>query len=148
MKLNEFMTLSSIYLEVDVDSKKALFKEIGKIAEKKIKVESIKIIEKLNKREMLGSTGVGQGAAIPHTKIEGISKTIVLFLKLKNSIDFSSPDKRNVDLIFAIITPEDTQSEHLLILSSISNFLKKDGNLEKLRSLNDANNTMKIFSKY
>ena len=148
MKLNEFMTLSSIYLEVDVDSKKALFKEIGKIAEKKIKVESVKIIEKLNKREMLGSTGVGQGAAIPHTKIEGISKTIVLFLKLKNSIDFSSPDKRNVDLIFAIITPEDTQSEHLLILSSISNFLKKDGNLEKLRSLNDANNTMKIFSKY
>ena len=148
MKLNEFMTLSSIYLEVDVDSKKALFKEIGKIAEKKIKVESVKIIEKLNKREMLGSTGVGQGAAIPHTKIEGISKTIVLFLKLKNSIDFASPDKRNVDLIFAIITPEDTQSEHLLILSSISNFLKKDGNLEKLRSLNDANNTMKIFSKY
>ena len=142
------MTLSYIYLEVDVDSKKALFKEIGKIAEKKIKVESVKIIEKLNKREMLGSTGVGQGAAIPHTKIEGISKTIVLFLKLKNSIDFSSPDKRNVDLIFAIITPEDTQSEHLLILSSISNFLKKDGNLEKLRSLNDANNTMKIFSKY
>ncbi len=147
MKLNEFMNLSSIYLEVDVDSKKALFKEIGKIAEKKIKIESIKIIEKLNKREMLGSTGVGEGAAIPHTKIEGITKTIVLFLKLKNSVDFSSPDNKNVDLIFVIIAPEDTQSEHLLILSSISNFLRKENNLKKLRALNNANNAMKIFSK-
>ena len=80
MKLNEFMNLSSIYLGVDVDSKKALFKEIGKIAEKKIKIESIKIIEKLNKREMLGSTGVGQGAAIPHTKLKVSPKQLFYFL--------------------------------------------------------------------
>ena len=147
MKLNEFIKKKSIYIDIDFDSKKTLFKEIGKIIEKQNKINSVKIIEKLNEREMLGSTGVGEGVAIPHAKVHGLTKTIVLFFRLKTSVDFSAPDEKKVDLIFTIIAPEDSQSEHLLILSSISNFLKKKGMLNKLRSYKNINEIMSSFSK-
>ena len=74
MKLNEFIKKKSIYIDIDFDSKKTLFKEIGKIIEKQNKINSVKIIEKLNEREMLGSTGVGEGVAIPHAKVHGLTK--------------------------------------------------------------------------
>ncbi len=83
--------------------------------------------------------------AIPHTKIEGLKKTQVLFIKLKSKIDFSASDEKFVDIIFSIITPETSQSEHLLILSSISNFLKKKGCIERLRKLNSAEDIYKLF---
>ncbi len=147
MKLNEFIKKKSICIDTDFDSKKTLFKEIGKIIENETNINSLKIIEKLNEREMLGSTGVGEGVAIPHAKVDGLIKTIVLFFRLKAPVDFSASDKKKVDIIFTIIAPEDSQSEHLLILSSISNFLKKKGMLNKLRSYRNVDEIMSSFSK-
>ncbi len=148
MKLNEFISLEAIYIDIDADSKKLVFKEIASIISKKSSLKPSLIIEKLNEREKLGSTGVGNGVAIPHTKIEGIKKTYVIFLKLKNAVDFSSSDKKEVDLVFPILTSEDSKSEHLLILSSISVFLKKKREVEKLRHLNSAEDILNLFSKY
>ena len=93
----------------------------------------------------MGTTAVGNGVAIPHTKIKGLKKTQVLFIKLKSKIDFSASDEKFVDIIFSIITPETSQSEHLLILSSISNFFKKKGSIDRLRSLNTAEEIYKLF---
>ena len=64
-------------------------------------------------------------SAIPHTKVDGIKETQVIFLKLKNGVDFSASDGKKIDLIFSIIAPENSESDHLLILSSISNFIRK-----------------------
>ena len=69
----------------------------------------------------------------------------ILFIKLNTKIDFSASDEKFVDIIFSIITPETSQSEHLLILSAISNFLKKKGCIEKLRKLNSAEEIYKLF---
>ena len=148
MKLNEFIKRSSIFINLEIDSKKILFKEISLLVEKKIKVQASLIVEKLNEREKLGSTGVGKGAAIPHSEIQGIDKTNVIFVKLKNPIDFSAPDKKDVDLVFVIIAPEDSPSEHLMILSSISGFLKRDKDVKKLRSLKSPEEVLSLFSKY
>ena len=70
-----------------------------------------------------------------HTQDCRFKKTQVIFIKLKSKIDFSASDEKFVDIIFSIITPETSQSEHLLILSSISNFLKKKGCIDNLRKL-------------
>ena len=135
MRLIEFIDLDSILVDVDVDSKKNLFKLISnKLSNNNIE-ESSKIIEKLNERERLGSTGIGGGVAIPHSKVNLFDQTKVMFLKLKSAIDFSSSDNKNVDLVFVILAPKNCQSEHLLVLSSISSFLKKKSSLNKLRSL-------------
>jgi len=148
MKLKEFISLKSIYVNVEEDSKKNLFKKISKVCTSNESIDISSISEKLNERERLGSTGVGDGVAIPHAKIESITETQVLFLKLKKPIDFSSPDKRDVDIIFAIVAPENSESEHLLILSAISKFLKKKGTLEKVRKLNNAEKIYDYFSRF
>ena len=83
--------------------------------------------------------------AIPHTKVAGLKKTQVIFIKLKSKIDFSASDDKFVDIIFSIITPETSQSEHLLILSSISNFLKKKNCIDELRKLDSAEDIYKLF---
>ena len=147
MKLIEFIALDSILVDVDVDSKKNLFKLVSNVFAKDDLEESSKIIEKLNERERLGSTGVGNGIAIPHSKISLINKTKVLFLKLKSAIDFSAPDKKDVDLVFVILAPKNCQSEHLLVLSSISSFVKNKNFVQKLRKLEKSKEIYKFFGK-
>ena len=148
MKLTEFISLNSIHINVEEDSKKNLFKKISKIFVGNESIDTSLISEKLNERERLGSTSVGDGVAIPHAKIQSINQTKVIFLKLNKPIDFSSSDEKDVDIVFAIIAPENSESEHLLILSAISKFLKKKGALEKLRNLNSCNKIYEYFSKF
>ncbi len=150
MKIVEFIKPDSIYVDVDVDSKKNLFKQISNIFSKEDSDKGSVIIEKLNERERLGSTGIGNGVAIPHSKINSIEKTKVIFLKLKSAIDFSASDKVDVDLVFVILAPKNCQSEHLLVLSSISSFLRKKSIVQRLRDLNkpmDIHNFFKKFSE-
>ena len=132
MKLNEFISLDSIHVDVDVDSKKNLFKCVSNIFSKNDTDKATIVTEKLNERERLGSTGVGNGVAIPHSKISYIQKTKVILLKLKSSIDFSASDNKYVDLVFVILAPKNCQSEHLLVLSSISSFVRDDSQLPEL----------------
>ena len=147
MKLVEFIALDSILVDVDVDSKKNLFKFVSNFFTKNDLEESSKIIEKLNEREQLGSTGVGNGVAIPHSKINIVDKTKVLFLKLKSAVDFSAPDKKYVDLVFVILAPKNCQSEHLLVLSSISSFIKNKNFVEKLRKLKNSEEIYNFFGQ-
>ena len=146
MKLNEFISLSSIHLNVEADSVKNIFKKISILFSKRDQQKASNILAKLNERERLGSTGVGNGVAIPHTKIIGLKKTQVIFVKLNNAVDFSSADKKKVDLIFSILAPENSQSEHLLILSSISNFLRNRIIIKELREAKNPEKILAIFS--
>ena len=96
MKLSEFINKDSIFLDVRAESQKNVFKILGNIFSKKNKTLSSLIIDKLNERERLGSTSVGNGIAIPHTKIDGINETQVIFLKLKDGVDFSASDGKKI----------------------------------------------------
>lgn len=145
MKLHEFIPLNSIFINVDVDSKKNAFKVIANFFEKKNPNLMGQITEKLNERERLGTTTIGNGVAIPHTKVDGLEKTQVLFIRFSSKVDFSAADEKMVDMVFSIIAPETCQSEHLLILSSISNFLKKNNSIERIRKQKTAEDIYKLF---
>ena len=147
MKLSEFINKDSIFLDVHAESQKNVFKILGNIFSKKNKTLSSLIIDKLNERERLGSTSVGNGIAIPHTKIDGINETQVIFLKLKDGVDFSASDGKKIDLVFSIIAPENSESDHLLILSSISNFVRKKQNIDRLRGSTNMEEILFLFSK-
>ena len=147
MKLSEFIYKNSIFIDVQADSQKNVFKILGNTFSKKNKDLSSLIIEKLNERERLGSTSVGNGIAIPHTKVDGIKETQVIFLKLKSGVDFSAPDGKKIDLIFSIIAPENSESDHLLILSSISNFIRKKEKVYRLRGSASIDEIQLLFSK-
>ena len=147
MKLSEFIYKNSIFIDVQADSQKNVFKILGNTFSKKNKDLSSLIIEKLNERERLGSTSVGNGIAIPHTKVDGIKETQVIFLKLKDSVDFSASDGKKIDLVFSIIAPENSESDHLLILSSISNFIRKKQKIDRLRGSSNMEEILFLFSK-
>ena len=147
MKLSEFINKDSIFLDIRAESQKNVFKILGNIFSKKNKTLSSLIIDKLNERERLGSTSVGNGIAIPHTKIDGINETQVIFLKLKDGVDFSASDGKKIDLVFSIIAPENSESDHLLILSSISNFVRKKQNIDRLRGSTNMEEILFLFSK-
>tara|TARA_E500000331_G_C17094357_1_gene642483 strand:+ start:249 stop:695 length:447 start_codon:yes stop_codon:yes gene_type:complete len=147
MKLIEFIKQDSIYVDVEVDSKKNLFKKISNIYSKNNPNKAKIIIEKLNERERLGSTGVGNGVAIPHSKISLVEKTKVILLKLKSPIDFSASDKKDVEIVFVILAPKNCQSEHLLVLSSISSYLREKNLVEELKKLKTKAEIYNYFSK-
>ena len=147
MKPSEFINKDSIFLDVRAESQKNVFKILGNIFSKKNKTLSSLIIDKLNERERLGSTSVGNGIAIPHTKIDGINETQVIFLKLKDGVDFSASDGKKIDLVFSIIAPENSESDHLLILSSISNFIRKKQKIDRLRGSKNMEEVLFLFSK-
>ena len=147
MKLSEFINKDSIFLDVHAESQKNVFKILGNIFSKKNKTLSSLIIDKLNERERLGSTSVGNGIAIPHTKIDGINETQVIFLKLKDGVDISATDGKKIDLVFSIIAPENSESDHLLILSSISNFIRKKQKIDRLRGSTNMEEILFLFSK-
>ncbi len=147
MKFIEFLSLESIFIDIEADSKKNVFKILGNLFAKKNAPLASIIINRLNERERLGSTSVGNGVAIPHTKVEELKKTMVIFLKLRNGVDFTADDNKDVDLVFSIVAPESSQSEHLLILSSISNFLRKKSNIDSLRKLESAMEIYSLLSK-
>ena len=147
MKLSEFIYKNSIFIDVQADSQKNVFKILGNTFSKKNKDLSSLIVEKLNERERLGSTSVGNGIAIPHTKVEGIKETQVIFLKLKSGVDFSASDGKKIDLVFSIIAPENSESDHLLILSSISKFIRQKKKVDRLRGSTNIDEILFLFSK-
>ena len=147
MKISQFIPNSAIHLDVETDSQKSVFKILGDLFSKNESNICDLVIDKLNERERLGSTNVGNGVAIPHTKVKGLKKTQVIFLKLKKGVDFSAPDRQKVDIVFSIIACEDSQSEHLLILSSIAKFVREKSNLIELRKSRTIDEVSSIFSQ-
>ena len=135
MKITDILSKNNIFLNIDVTSKKLLFKEISQQISKKAKVSQNEILEKLNERERLGTTAIGNGVAIPHMKIENLKQIFSLFFKLVKPIDFSSNDNKGVDLVFVLVAPEKSQTEHLLALSTIAKFMRNDKNKIQIRQL-------------
>ena len=87
----------------------------------------------LNEREQLGSTGFGQGVAIPHGKIDGLTGIYGLFARLGEPVDYKAIDGRPVDLVFLLLSPPDAGAEHLKALAAISRVTRDAATLEKMR---------------
>ncbi|HHO81644.1 MAG TPA: PTS sugar transporter subunit IIA [Halothiobacillus sp.] len=96
--------------------------------------ESTRIFETLIARERLGSTAIGHGIAIPHGRISGLSAPRAAMIRLREGIDFNAPDHAPVDLVFALIAPEDDDNVHLKILASLARMLSEPRNREALRN--------------
>ncbi len=85
-------------------------------------------------REKLGSTGMGQGIAIPHGRVAGVQKMTGLFAQLDHPVDFDAMDDQPVDLVFMLLAPEDAGADHLKALARVSRLLRNQAVCEKLRA--------------
>lgn len=125
MTISALLSPQSIFLDTEITSKKKLLELIANIAADRTQLSESSIYNNLLNRERLGSTGLGQGFAVPHARLENLGHTLGFFFRLKDPVNFESPDNRPVDLIFAIIIPEEATEEHLIILSSLAGIFSR-----------------------
>ena len=148
MNLSEILSVDRIKCHSAVDSKKVALEELAQLlasAEKSFAY--MDIFNCLINREKLGSTGLGSGVAIPHGRQNNCDKTYGAFLKLHNGIDFDAIDQKPVDLIFALLVPEDSTDEHLQVLAQLAEKFSHEKLLKDLRSTDDTETIFNILTR-
>ncbi len=111
---------------IDSDSKQAIFQELaGRFASAYGLVRD-DVLERIEERERLGSTGFGRGVAIPHARVAGLTGPVAALLRLKNPVDFAAADGMPVDLVIGLLSPENAGVNHLHALASISRLVRDE----------------------
>jgi len=135
MKILDILSPTQVFSNVECNSKKAAMELLAKnIASSNNGIDQIDVIDCLIARERLGSTGLGNGIAIPHGRLKYCEKSVAAFIQLKNGIDYGAIDSIPVDLIFALIVPEESTDEHLQILAILAEMLSETETINKLRN--------------
>lgn len=138
MPLTDLVQPNAIIPALRVNSKKQAITELAAKAASLTGQGEREILEILLQREKLGSTGVGNGVAIPHGKLPKLPKLFGLFARLDRPIDFEALDSQPVDLIFLLLAPEGAGADHLKALARVARLLRDPDIVEKLRNSRDA----------
>jgi len=138
MKLADYIEPENVMLDLDVSSKAQALQAMSASTSELAAVPADTILNALLKREKLGSTGIGQGVAIPHTRIAGIDKPVAMVARLKQPIDFDSIDDSPVDIVFLLLTPDEEPNKHLNVLACFSRKLRSPGILDQMRAATNA----------
>src|SRR3569832_1504065 len=134
MEIADLLSPDAVLAHVKATTKKQVLQEMAHRAAILTKLPERRIFDTLVEREKLGSTGMGQGIAIPHGRIPGIDKMTGLFAQLDHPVDFDSMDDQPVDLVFLLLAPEGAGADHLKALARVSRLLRNQAVCEKLRA--------------
>ena len=130
--ISKLLTESNVILDLDVASKKRVFEQAGLLFENNNQIARSQVFDSLFAREKLGSTGLGQGIAIPHGRIKGLKEAVGAVVRLLHPIAFDAPDGQPVNLIFVLLVPEKATDMHLQILSELAQMFSDKALREKL----------------
>ncbi|MBV9992907.1 MAG: PTS IIA-like nitrogen regulatory protein PtsN [Alphaproteobacteria bacterium] len=134
MNIADLLQPDAVIASLKVQSKKQLLQELAMRAAAQTGIAERKIFETLTERERLGSTGVGEGVAVPHGRMADAKKIVGVFARLENPIDYDAVDKQPVDLVFMLIAPDVAGADHLKALAKVSRLLRNAQAREKLRA--------------
>jgi nitrogen PTS system EIIA component len=138
MDIADLITPDSVIATLRVASKKQVLQELARRAAHLVDLPERRIFDVLVERERLGSTGLGMGIAIPHGKLAELRRLHGVFARLERPVDFTAVDDRPVDLVFALLAPENAGADHLKALARISRLLRSAAICEKLRGTDNA----------
>lgn len=138
MALADLLQQDAIIPALRANSKKQLLQEMAAKASKLTGLAERDIFDVILQRERLGSTGVGNGIAIPHGKMPSVRSIVGVFARLENSVDFEALDDQPVDLVFLLLAPEGAGADHLKALSRIARVLRDQDLVAKLRATDSA----------
>ena len=138
MKIDDLITLEAVIPNLKASNKKQALQELAERAAKIVGIDARHIFDVLLERERLGTTGVGQGVAIPHGKLAQLDRLYGVFARLEHAIDFESIDDQPVDLLFLLLAPEGAGADHLKALAKVSRLLRNKAVCEKLRGSESA----------
>ena len=134
MEIVDLLAPDSVLPTLKVQGKKQLLQELAQHAAKLTGIPERRIFETLVERERLGSTGMGQGIAIPHGRLAGVSKIVGVFARLETPIAYEAVDNQPVDLVFLLLAPDSSGADHLKALARVSRLLRNQSACEKLRA--------------
>ena len=134
----DFLTPEAISPALRVSSKKQALHDLAAHAARLVGRDEREIFDTLLQRERLGSTGIGEGIAIPHGKLPKLGRLFGLFARLERPIDFEAIDGEPVDILFLLLAPEDAGADHLKALARVARVLREPGIHTRIRSARDA----------
>ena len=138
MDLSDLIEVSAVMPALKANSKKQLLQLLAEKAAAITALPEREVFDTILQRERLGSTGVGNGIAIPHGKLPGLSHITGIFARLESPVDFEALDDQPVDLVFLLLAPEGAGADHLKALSRIARVLRDGDTVSKIRGTKDA----------
>jgi len=144
-QIAQLLPEANILLDVDATSKKRLFERIGQLFEDRVQISHSVVFDSLFARERLGSTGLGQGIAIPHGRIKGLKQSRAAFVRPRQPIPFDAPDGRPVTHVFVLLVPEQATEEHLKLLSELAQMFSDKAFRDRLGAAADASELHRLF---
>ena len=133
MEISDLTSSKLVVANLKATSKKQVLQDLSRRASDATGLNERAIFDVIMDRERLGSTGVGNGIAIPHGKLPDLDRLHGVFARLEQPVDFQAIDDRPVDLIFLLLAPESAGADHLKALAKVSRILRDVGTCEKLR---------------
>lgn len=149
MQLADLLAPNAVSVRDDITSKKRALEEVSRLLAAGAELVAEKdVFTSLINREKLGSTGLGDGVAIPHGRVKGLDTAVAAFIRLKRGIDFDANDEAPVDLVFGLLVPQQAHSEHLQILAQIAEQLQDEAQLAAIRAATDAAELHQLITQY
>ncbi|HRP22388.1 MAG TPA: PTS IIA-like nitrogen regulatory protein PtsN [Thauera sp.] len=146
--ISQLLPLSNVVVDLDASSKKRVFEQAGLLFENNQGIGRSTVFDSLFTRERLGSTGLGQGIAIPHGRIKGLKDAAGAFLRLGTPVQFDAPDGRPVNMLFVLLVPEQANETHLQLLSELAQMFSDRDFREALLNAPDAAHIHQIFMNW
>lgn len=132
-EIGEFLTADRVLLDLRVNSKRQLFQELAAAAAGRTELDQAAILTALVQREKLGTTGIGEGIAIPHARVKGLAELLGFFVRLATPVDYDALDDAPVDLVFLLLAPDEANTAQLKALARIARLLRDPATTAALR---------------
>lgn len=146
--ISPLLPLANVMLDLDVSSKKRVFEQVGLLFENHHSIARSTVFESLFAREKLGSTGLGQGIAIPHGRIKGLKEALGALVRMQQPIPFDAPDGQNVSLVFVLLVPDRATELHLQILSELAQMFNDRAFRERMLGAQSAAELHQIITEW
>lgn len=146
--ITKLLPLQNVLIDLDVSSKKRVFEHAGLLFENNHHIARSQVFDSLFAREKLGSTGLGQGIAIPHGRIKGLRDAIGAMIRMREPIPFDAPDGLPVNLIFVLLVPERATDVHLQILSELAQMFSDKPFRDRLLSAPTADAMQRLIAEW
>jgi PTS system nitrogen regulatory IIA component len=144
----QILPLSNVVIDLDMASKKRVFEQAGLLFENNHNIARAQVFDSLFSREKLGSTGLGQGVAIPHGRVKGLKNAVGALMRMKAPIPFDAPDGQGVGLIFILMVPDRATDVHLQILSELAEMFSDKAFREQLAAAPAAQDLYALISNW
>lgn len=136
-RISQLLPIANILVGLEAASKKRVFEQAGLLFENNQGIARAKVFDSLLARERLGSTGLGEGIAIPHGRIKGLKDAVAALVRLSEPVAFDAPDNKPVNLLLFLLVPEQATQQHLEILSEVAEMLSDRAMRDTLLTQND-----------